>query len=105
MAFAPDGRLLHANENALHVLDQATGHASVLVRLIYPTGLTRPRVSSMKFQPDTGELFGIMKTNDFGKRINTGTYLVKIDVASGVVTIVGARTLDGLDGLVWGPSR
>ena len=54
----------------------------------------------MKFQPDTGVLFGYMKTNN-----SNGTYLVKIDIVTGAVTIVGARALDGLDAVTWGPRR
>jgi hypothetical protein len=98
LAFAPDGRLLHANESALHVLDQTTGVATVLVPLTYPAGV---RINSMDFQPDTGELFGFAKAGG-----STGaTFLVKVDIVSGVVTIVGARTINGLDAITWGPPR
>jgi hypothetical protein len=98
MAFAPDGRLLHANENELHVLDQTTGVATVLVPLTYPLPNDFPRISSMDFQPDTSELFGFLKSD-------VGTFLVKVDAISGVVTIVGARTVEGLDATSWGPAR
>jgi hypothetical protein len=99
MAFTSDGRLLHANEDALHVLNQTTGVATVLVPLIYPASVGRgPRISSMDFQPDTGELFGYVKADG-------GTFLVKVDVTSGVVSVVGARSVSGLDAIAWGPQR
>ena len=98
MAFAPDGRLLHANESDLHVLDQTTGVATVLVPLTYPFPNDFPRVSSMDFQRDTGELFGFIKSD-------VGTFLVKVDVVSGVVTTVGPATLNGMDAIAWGPMR
>ena len=107
MAFAPDGRLLHANENELHVLDQITGVATVVVPMTYPFPRGDfPRISSMDFQPDTGELFGFLKVDvetDVGTVV--GSFLVKVDAISGVVTIVGARTVDGLDAIAWGPAR
>ena len=71
--------------------------ASVLVPLTYP-GIGFPRISSMDFQRDTGELFGFIKSD-------SGTFLAKVDVISGVVTIVGARTVNGLDAIAWGPQR
>jgi hypothetical protein len=99
LAFAPDGRLLHINEDELHVLDQTTGRATIIVPMRYPAIPGGPRISSMDFRPDTGELFGTMRGNG-------GTsYLTKIDIATGVVTIIGARTVDGLDALTWGPQR
>jgi hypothetical protein len=99
MAFAPDGRLLHINEDELHVLDQTTGRATVIVPMQYPAIGGQPRISSMDFRPDTGELYGTFRGNG-------GTsYLAKIDIATGVVTIIGARTIDGLDALTWGPQR
>jgi hypothetical protein len=102
MAFTSDGRLLHANEDELHVLDQTTGVATVLVPLTHPFPNDFPRITSMDFQPDTGELFGFLKV-DVGTVV--GSFLVKVDAISGVVTIVGARTLDGLDAIAWGPGR
>jgi hypothetical protein len=106
LAFAPDGRLLHANEDALHVLNQATGAATVLVPLIYPvipgsTGFSR--INSMDFQPDTGELFGFLKSGGFSS--GGKTFLAKIDAVSGVITLVGAATVNGMDAITWGPPR
>jgi hypothetical protein len=98
IAFAPDGRLLHANENRLHALNQATGVSQVIVNLTYPPGSGFARIASMDFHPETGELFGFMKSD-------LGTFLVKIDIQTGVVTPVGGATIEGLDAIVWGPSR
>jgi len=97
MAFTPDGRLLHANEDALHLLNQTTGAATTLVPLIYPA-IGDARISSMDFDPATGELFGFVKSDN-------GTFLVKVDVTSGVVRIVGAGTVSGMDAIAWGPAR
>jgi hypothetical protein len=107
IAFTPDGRLLHANEDALHVLDQTTGVATLLVPLIYPAipgSAGFARINSMDFQPDTGELRGFIKGGGFSGGSGT-TFLAKIDLISGVVTIVGAATVDGLDAIAWGPPR
>jgi hypothetical protein len=98
LAFAPDGRLLHINENELHVMNQATGVATVIVPMTYPTPDEFPRVSGMDFQPDTGELVGILKSD-------VGTFLVRIDIVTGVVTTVGSATVNGLDAATWGPGR
>src|SRR5262249_54909817 len=71
LAFYTAGRLLHANEDDLHVLDQTTGRATVLVHLTYPP-LGFPRIGSMDVQPDSGELLGFMKSDG-------GTFLARID--------------------------
>jgi hypothetical protein len=52
----------------------------------------------MDFQPDTGELVGILKSD-------VGTFLVRIDIVTGVVTTVGSATVNGLDAATWGPGR
>ena len=89
MAFAPDGRLLHANESGLHVLDQTTGAATTILPIAYPP-LNFPRFSSMKFQADTSDLFGFIKTNG-----GNGTYLARMDITTGVVTLIGrGRSMD-----------
>jgi hypothetical protein len=99
MAFAPDGRLLHANEWELYVLDQITGLASVVAQIGYPfPDHEFPRISSMKFRPETSELFGFMKSD-------LGTFLVRIDSTTAVVTPIGAATVNGFDAITWGPSR
>jgi hypothetical protein len=97
IAFDPDGRLLHANERELHVLDQITGAATTLAPLIYPN-IGFPRMSSMDYQPGTGELVGFLKSD-------AGTFLASVDAVSGVVTIIGAATVNGLDAIAWGPPR
>jgi hypothetical protein len=98
LAFAPDGRLLHINENELHLMNQTTGVATVIVPMTYPEPDEFPRISAMDFHPDTGELFGTLKSD-------VGTFLVRIDIVTGVVTIVGNATVNGLDAVTWGPSR
>jgi hypothetical protein len=98
LAFAPDGRLLHINENELHLMNQTTGVATVIVPMTYPEPDEFPRISAMDFHPDTGELFGTLKSD-------VGTFLVRIDIVTGVVTSVGNATVNGLDAVTWGPSR
>jgi hypothetical protein len=101
LAFAPDGRLLHANESQLHVMNQTTGRASLLVPLSYPIiGSGFSRISSMKFQPATTDLFGFLKSGGFSPG---QTFLARVDVTTGVVTTVGAATISGLDAIAWGP--
>jgi hypothetical protein len=97
LAFAPDGRLLHANEDSMHVLNQVTGAATRLTSMAYPPS-PDPRVSAMKFQPETGQLFGNFKSG-------SATFLVKIDPATGAVTVVGAATINGMDAMAWGMRR
>ncbi len=99
MAFAPDGRLLLADEWELYVLDQTTGLASVVALMVYPFPDNEfPRISSMKFRPETNELFGFMKSD-------LGTFLVRVDSTTAVVTVIGNTAVAGLDAITWGPSR
>jgi hypothetical protein len=98
LAFAPDGRLLHINEDELHVLDQTTGRATLVVRMAYPATAPGARISSMDFEPQSGELVGFMKSD-------AGTFLTTIDIATGVVTTIGNRTINGLDAITWGMRR
>ncbi len=99
MAFSSDGTLLHANENNLHVLDQTTGLASVQAPLDYPPVGPFLRINSMDFQPETGILFGFLNGDVGGQPI----YLVTVEPASGVVSLVGGQTVNGLDAIAWGP--
>jgi hypothetical protein len=99
MAFAPDGRLLLADEWELYVLNQTTGLASVVALMGYPfPDREFPRISSMKFRPETNELFGFMKSD-------LGTFLVRVDSTTAVVTLIGNTAVPGLDAITWGPSR
>ncbi len=99
MAFSSDGTLLHANENNLHVLDQTTGQASVQAPLDFPPVGPFLRINSMDFQPETGILFGFLIGDTGGQPI----YLVTVEPASGVVSLVGGQTVNGLDAIAWGP--
>lgn len=61
--------------------------------LTYTVGSGFARIASMDFHPETGELFAFMKSD-------LGTFLVKIDIQTGVVTPIAGATVAGLDAIV-----
>ena len=98
IAFSAADVLYHASEGPLDTLDPVTGAATFLVGLTFsPPADDFPRINAMDFHPTTDELFASLNDGFGGSPEN---YLSTIDVATGVVSIVGA-TADGLDGLVW----
>jgi hypothetical protein len=100
MAFSPTNVLYHSNEHSLHTLDQATGRATLVTGMVFsPPADFDPRVNGMDFQPGTGILFGSLNDGFAGHPEN---YLVTINTATGVVTIIG-RTVDGLDAIAFTP--
>jgi hypothetical protein len=80
------------------VLDQTTGVATTIVPMAYPAAAPNPRISAMKFEAESGQLFGYLKSDN-------GTFLAKIDPVTGAVTIIGAATVSGMDGIAWGVRR
>lgn len=91
IAFSGSDVLHHANDVALHSLDQTTGAATVLASLGFPGGQVFPRVGAMDFDPVTGALYATVR-RDFAN------YLATIDPVTGVVTQIGG-TQNGLDAL------
>ena len=100
IAFSPTDILFHANNEALHTLEQSHGTATVVAPLHFPPPAdNRPRINAMDFQPDTGEVFAVLED---GSARAFETYLATINPITGEVTIIG-RTVDGLDALAWFP--
>jgi hypothetical protein len=91
IAFSSGDVLHHANEAALHSLDQFTAAASQIAALTYPPLQTFPRVNAMDFDPATGALYAAVR-RDFA------IYLATIDPVTGLVTQIGASQ-NGLDAL------
>jgi len=91
IAFSSGDVLHHANDVALHSLDQATGVATLLASLGFPGGQVFPRVNAMDFDPATGTLYAAVR-RDFAN------YLATIDPVTGAVTSIGASQ-NGLDAL------
>jgi hypothetical protein len=91
IAFSSGDVLHHANEAALHSLDQFTAAASQIAALTYPPLQTFPRVNAMDFDPATGALYAAVR-RDFAN------YLATIDPVTGLVTQIGASQ-NGLDAL------
>jgi hypothetical protein len=91
IAFSGSGVLNHANDVALHSLDQTTGVATLLASLGFPGGQVFPRVNAMDFDPTTGTLYAAVR-RDFAN------YLATIDPVTGLVTQIGASQ-NGLDAL------
>jgi len=91
IAYSSGNVLHHANEVALHSLDQFTGAASQIAALTYPPLQTFPRVNAMDFDPATGTLYAAVR-RDFAN------YLATIDPGTGAVTSIGASQ-SGLDAL------
>ena len=95
MAFSLDDILYHSSSNAvLNIIDQLTGVAMPVRPLIFPFGLSSPRLAAKEFRPSDGTLFAVLKEG--GGPGNER--LVTVDVSSGVVAIVGP-TAAGMDGL------
>lgn len=91
IAFSGSDVLYHANDAALHSLDQTTGAATLIAALGFPSGQVFPRVNAMDFDPATGTLYAAVR-RDFAN------YLATIDPVTGVVTSIGASQ-NGLDAL------
>lgn len=100
-----EGLLYVAGDIRLTEIDIAGGTSALVADFTF-VGFTFAEASqtigSMATRPTDGVVFGIVK--DGGGRSNTSTtYLVTIDVATAVVTIVGANT-NLLDGLAYIPT-
>ena len=91
IAFSGSDVLDHANDVALHSLDQVTGAATFLASLGFPGGQVFPRVNAMDFDPVSGALYAAVR-RDFAN------YLATIDPVTGLVTQIGASQ-NGLDAL------
>ena len=91
IAFSSGDVLYHANEVALHSLDQFTAAASQIALLTFPPLQTFPRVNAMDFDPASGTLYAAVR-RDFAN------YLATIDPVTGLVTQIGASQ-NGLDAL------
>jgi hypothetical protein len=91
IAFSGAGVLLHANDTALHSLDQTTGAATQLALLGFPFGQVFPRVNAMDVDPDTGTLYAAVR-RDFAN------YLATVDPVTGAVSLIGGSQ-NGLDAL------
>ncbi|GIW42058.1 MAG: hypothetical protein KatS3mg076_2635 [Candidatus Binatia bacterium] len=102
IAFSPGEVLFHANENALHTLDQNTGEATVVVDLEFlPPAEGFSRVNAMDFDPGTGVLFAsVVSGLDF---VGTDNFLATIDPTTGVVSVIGP-TQRGLDAIAVAPA-
>ncbi|MFP5261372.1 MAG: hypothetical protein ACLGJB_05645 [Blastocatellia bacterium] len=99
MAFSPGGVLYHSNDRDLHGLDQATGRATVVTRMVFSAPADDdPRINGMGFQPGTGILFRSLNDGFAGQQ----NYLVTVNTATGVVKIIG-RTVNGLDAIAFAP--
>jgi parallel beta-helix repeat protein len=98
IAFSPEDLLFHANDKALHLLDQEGDMATVMAPLTFhPPAENRPRINAMDFQPSTGILFASLSDGSADLPEN---YLATINTVTGEVSIIG-RTVDGLDALAW----
>jgi hypothetical protein len=106
IAFAAGEVLFHCNEDALHVLNQTTGEATLVADLTFPAytidecpalEMRDPRINALDFSSG-GVLFGSLNCGSRGQGPN---YLVVVS-ADGVVTEVG-ETVAGLDGIVFVP--
>lgn len=91
IAFSSGGVLHHANEDALHALDQLTGAGAVLTALGYPIGHVFPRVNAMDYDPVSGLLYASVR-RDFAN------YLAVINTTTGAVSSLGGSQ-NGLDAL------
>jgi MYXO-CTERM domain-containing protein len=91
IAFSGAGALFHANDTALHTLDQTTGAAAQVALLGFPFGQVFPRVNAMDFDPDTGTLYAAVR-RDFAN------YLATVNPVTGAVTMIGGSQ-NGLDAL------
>src|SRR5262249_4183840 len=91
LAFAPDGRLFHADDAVLNTLALSTGAATTVAPLGFPSvACDSPNIDALAFRPDGGVYASLAGP--------AATYLATIDTATGKVTAVG-QTVDGLDGL------
>jgi hypothetical protein len=107
IAFAAGEVLFHCNEDALHVLNQTTGEATVVADLTFPAYTVDEcpaaefadeiRINALDFS-SAGVLFGSLNCGWGGQGPN---YLVVVS-ADGVVTDVG-QSVDGLDGIAFVP--
>ncbi len=83
IAFGPGDVLYHANENALHILDQSTGNASFLVTLNYPSG---GQIMSMYYDDASSTMYGMLNEGGGG----SNRFLCTIDLTTGEVTKIGS---------------
>ncbi|MGD9036565.1 MAG: hypothetical protein PVF10_08410, partial [Syntrophobacterales bacterium] len=102
IAFSPADVLYHATEMPLNTLDQSTGAATLVTNLLFsPPADTRPRINGMDFHPNSGILYASLNDRDWGAPYEN--HLATVNVATGVVTIIGP-TVDGLTALAVAPS-
>jgi hypothetical protein len=108
IAFAAGEVLFHSNEDALHILNQTTGEATLVADHTFPAytvdecpvleGDFPPlRINALDFS-GAGLLFGSLNCGSGGGGPN---YLVVVS-EDGVVTEIG-QTVDGLDGIAFVP--
>jgi hypothetical protein len=106
IAFSAADVLWHANNEALHTLNQTNGDATWVADLTFPAytvdecpvlGDGNPRINALDFSSG-GVLFGSLNCGEGGQGPN---YLVVVST-TGVVTEVG-ESVDGLDGIVFVP--
>jgi hypothetical protein len=99
MAFSLGNTLYHANENAVHTLNQATGAATWVADFVSPRPANdSPRINGMDYYRGPGILYAALNNGTGGDHEN---YLSILDTATGEVSIIG-QTVDGLDAIAVG---
>ena len=90
MAFDASGTtLLHANDEALHTINQTTGQANKLIDLDYTSphfvvADEFPRVAAMDVHPETGEIYAtVIIGRGFGEEASAQGYLAILDPSTG----------------------
>jgi hypothetical protein len=102
LAHDASNTLYHTHPNALNTVDQVTGAVTVGPPLVWsPPADNFPRINALDFHPNSGDLFASVQ-DGFG--VAPENYLATVDLASAVVTIIGASPA-GLDALAWRPAR
>ena len=96
MAFAADGRLLHANNFTLNRLDLGSGAAVPLFNLGFPASpaCNAAAISGLAGR-GPGALYGVMSCNG-----GAPSYLVTVDPSSGAVAVIG-ETINSLTGIAF----
>lgn len=111
MAVRPsDGTIFHtpADADGLVILNRNTGAGTVIPASM---GNVPTTIGALDFNPENGELYGVLKNNRRGFEMMKGvdvdlsnegnsTYLIIIDQTNGITDMVGP-TVDGLDAIVF----
>jgi len=100
------GVLYHIGDDELYSVDPATGNSTKIATLSF-VGFpafqgSRQPIGSLATRASDGAVFGILKDGG-GQNSTTATYLVRVNVATGETTNVGANT-NLLDGLAFVPT-